>query len=318
MSRTQVYQIAKGLIQDGRLVRIGSTRNVRYVAPSEELRSAIAARPLSVSQRYGRENLDENEAYKALERKTNILELLPVNVLDIVRSAFTEMLNNAIDHSRSRMVAIEMSRLPDQVEFEVRDQGVGIFENLRHQFKFTNEREALLDLVKGKRTTASSKHSGEGIFFTSRSADTFSIESGGLRLIVNNLIDDVFLESRPRRRGTIVRFGIATTSKRTMRSVYDRYSSVEEGFVGTDYRVKLVTLDDVFASRSQAKRIMSGMERFKRVELDFASVRFVGQGFADEVLRVWRSRYPDTDITWLNANTDITFMLERVMKPQKT
>jgi len=37
-----------------------------------------------------------------------------------------------------------------------------------------------------------------------------------------------------------------------------------------------------------------GLEKFEMVVLDFKGVQMVGQGFADEVFRVWQKNWPST------------------------
>ena len=128
------------------------------------------------------------------------------------------------------------------------------------------------------------------------------------------MLPDIFIESKRKTKGTTVRFSLATETTRTLRGVFDQFSSVEAGFYGTEYLIKLAGFDDAFISRSQAKMVMNGMERFKHVTLDFADVRLVGQGFADEALRVWANDHPLTRVTWTNANPDVEFMLARSVR----
>ena len=66
-------------------------------------------------------------------------------------------------------------------------------------------------------------------------------------------------------------------------------------------------------SRSQAKRLLSKIEPFKSVTLDFANVVTVGQGFVDEVFRVYLVKNPQTKINYVNANPDVEFMIRRSM-----
>lgn len=76
--------------------------------------------------------------------------------------------------------------------------------------------------------------------------------------------------------------------------------------------IKLVELQGArLISRSQAKRIVRNLEKFKHVLLDFKGVEFVGQGFADQIFRVFHNEYPDIEINYTNANDDIKFMIER-------
>lgn len=68
---------------------------------------------------------------------------------------------------------------------------------------------------------------------------------------------------------------------------------------------------DRLISRSQAKRLFSKIEPFTYVTLDFAHVAIVGQGFVDEVFRVYPSKHPQIKISYINANDDVTFMINR-------
>jgi len=64
-------------------------------------------------------------------------------------------------------------------------------------------------------------------------------------------------------------------------------------------------------SRSEARRILTNLEKFKTVILDFKNTDTIGQGFADEVFRVWQSAHKDVKIVIKNANKDIEFMIKR-------
>jgi signal transduction histidine kinase len=133
-SRMQIHRVTSRLMREGKVVRLGATRSLRFVAPSSELQTAIGTRPLSFTRRVELMNLDESITFREISQKTNVLELLPLNVLDILRFAFTEMLNNAIDHSGSKYATIEGSRTTEQVELEIRDQGIGLLENFKRTF----------------------------------------------------------------------------------------------------------------------------------------------------------------------------------------
>ena len=58
---------------------------------------------------------------------------------------------------------------------------------------------------------------------------------------------------------------------------------------------------------------MSGMEKFKIVELDFRGVTVIGQAFADEVFRVFKNNHPRITIVPRNANEDVVFMIRRAL-----
>lgn len=66
-------------------------------------------------------------------------------------------------------------------------------------------------------------------------------------------------------------------------------------------------------SRAQAKYIAVKFENFNEVELDFAAVDYVGQGFADELARVWPLAHPGTRIKIINASESVIRMFKHVM-----
>ena len=66
-------------------------------------------------------------------------------------------------------------------------------------------------------------------------------------------------------------------------------------------------------SRSQARRLVSGLERFREVVLDFRGVELVGQGFADEVFRVWARQHPEVALIPTAMNEAVAFMVERAI-----
>ena len=78
--------------------------------------------------------------------------------------------------------------------------------------------------------------------------------------------------------------------------------------------VRLIAIGTEFVSRSQAKRLVNGLEKFREVVLDFKGVDLVGQGFADEVFRVWARQYPEVKLIPTDMNDAVAFMVERAMR----
>ena len=95
----------------------------------------------------------------------------------------------------------------------------------------------------------------------------------------------------------------------------DKYSDQEIGFGKTIVAVALSSdPNDPHVSRSQAKRLMMGLEKFKTIMLDFKTVSSVGQAFVDEVFRVFQNEHPDISITYVHANDDVDSMIKRGTK----
>jgi hypothetical protein len=229
----------------------------------------------------------------------------------IMGYAFTEMLNNAIDHSSSETATITWWVGSDQWSFEVRDYGVGVFPKLREGLHLASEFEAVQELSKGKRTTDRARHTGEGIFFTSKAVDIFRLTSFGVRWTVDNLRHDVALGRVPDSDGTSVVCQIDPQTDRSLAEIFREFSR-DHAFVTTRPAVKLFEIGTTFVSRSEARRFLDGLEAdFDTVEVDFTGVTDVGQGFVDELLRVWPAAHPDKTVIPTSMNSAVQFMVER-------
>jgi hypothetical protein len=86
--------------------------------------------------------------------------------------------------------------------------------------------------------------------------------------------------------------------------------SARHDFDKTVVPVRLANSDDLM-SRSQAWRILNGLELFKEVILDFNGIEYIGQAFADEIFRVFPNMNPNTAIMIQNANTAVQNMANR-------
>lgn len=62
------------------------------------------------------------------------------------------------------------------------------------KYNLKDDYEAVQELLKGKKTTAPEKHSGEGIFFTSKIADCYEISGNKISLIIDNNVNDIFIK----------------------------------------------------------------------------------------------------------------------------
>lgn len=245
------------------------------------------------------------------------LKSLPENVYEICHHGFTEMFNNIIDHSGSRHARVHVERNPVKVKMYVQDAGVGIFQKILDKFGFDDVRQVLLELSKGKLTTDPEKHTGEGIFFTSRMFDFFMIASGN-STFQRHKGEDWFFEERTRSfDGTIVSMEISILSKRKVEEIFNQYASEfnDYGFSKTHVPVKLAQYEgERLISRSQAKRLLARVDKFHEVLLDFTGVQSIGQAFADEIFRVYKNEHPNVLIVYIRANDDVKKMIERAIR----
>jgi hypothetical protein len=199
----------------------------------------------------------------------------------------------------------------------IHDNGVGIFKKIQAALKLPDERSAIVELSKGKFTTDPSRHSGEGVFFTSKMFDRFEIISSGLLFsgtpdTVPPEVRDKFID------GTTVWMRLDNDSSRRPKDVYDKFTE-EFAFTKTAVPIRLAQVGaSGLVSRSQAKRILAGFDRFKVVSLDFEGVEWIGQGFADEIFRVYALAHPETKIMVQGANPAVQAMIDHVKAGSNT
>ncbi|RPI16031.1 MAG: DUF4325 domain-containing protein [Ignavibacteriae bacterium] len=314
-SQPYINRTFQQLRDEGLIVMIGRARNTRYVLASssavENAKKNILNISLKIKNKPG--EVQEDVILKQIKRATGIFINLKKNAANIVDYAFTEMLNNAIEHSQSNEIEIKMSREHGIIHFSIKDFGIGIFNNIMERLSLNSGMAAIQDLLKGKLTTAEKEHSGEGIFFTSKAADNLNIISSDKKLIFNNIIDDIFVKDNKQPvKGTTVLFSIEENSAKNLVEIFNRFSDEEYNFSKTEVRVKLYKENTEYISRSQARRILTGLEKFKTIILDFKDVDTIGQAFADEIFRVWKNDHSEVKIIPENANENIMFMINRV------
>jgi anti-sigma regulatory factor (Ser/Thr protein kinase) len=237
--------------------------------------------------------------------------LLQPNVLEICQYGITEMINNVIDHSESQAFSVGVTFFLDLITISILDKGIGIFRKIQRELDLDDLRHAILELSKGKLTTDPARHTGEGIFFTSRAFDSFSILSGSMFFGHTEKTNDWLLERKESTPGTSIFMEISPISQRILREVFDQYTSDEHfGFSKTHVPVFLAQYgDDNLVSRSQAKRLLARFDRFEEIVLDFDGVDQIGQAFADEIFRVFYNSHPNTHITFVRANKETEKMI---------
>lgn len=304
VSRQSASSWLAKLKREGVIASSGVGRGVRY-------------RLLTLTQMqqvYARDGLSEDRVWS--EAIAPILRDLPVNVRDIWHYAVTEMVNNAIDHSGSERVTVELLRDALNTTVYIADEGEGIFLKIQRALNLYDPREAILELAKGKLTTDPDRHTGEGIFFSSKVMDAFDIRSGTLHFMHDEWGADVLLERSADAPGTLVLMRLANDSQRTLQQIFDQFAAPEEyTFAKTIVPVRLAQHEgEKLVSRSQAKRLTMRFERFQTVVLDFTGVEEIGQAFADEVFRVFQQAHPSTQLVPINMPTAVQNMVNRAVK----
>ena len=308
ISRQTIAAHLKHLVDKGLLEKSGSTHNAAYrLARPGRVPKAAARRVEFLKKNAG---LEEDRVFQELDFKMGLHGNVPANVYSIAQYAITEIVNNSIEHSGSSQVRLWAQLDRDHFRFEVRDWGIGVYRNVMNKMHLKNELDALEHVFKGKQTTMPDRHSGEGIFFTSRIADVFKLRSHREQATIDNTLPDTFVREERFLKGTLAFFVVRRRSKKTLQRLFEQYTNRDLQFDRNVVRVRL-SEEKGLLSRSQARRLIVGLDKYRRITFDFQGVKEIGQSFADEIFRVFAKRAPHIHIDYANASPAVEFMIKR-------
>jgi anti-sigma regulatory factor (Ser/Thr protein kinase) len=300
LSRPSVLRYMHGLIRNGEVKVEGSRRGTKY--------SLLPIQSMSKTYRI-ESGLAEDRVWR--EDVLPLLRGMKENVVNVCQYGFTEMFNNAIEHSEGSAINVSVVVSVDRIDLRISDDGVGIFNKIQKRYGLDDPLHAILELSKGKLTTDPDRHTGEGIFFTSRMFGFFAMLSGRLGFTYSSGID-LLTDIEEDRAGTTVEMELSPRSRIAMENVFNQFAT-PEGFDKTVVPVKLATYgNENLVSRSQARRLLARLDGFKTVMLDFQDVREIGRAFADEIFRVFASAHPGTRIVPVNHNKAIAGLIRGI------
>lgn len=307
LARPTVSRLLQTLIDDGVIVR----QNTKGRYPGYMLATHIFETTFSLESNVLQEDLLYYEAIRPY------LEGTPKNVQDLLEYSSMEIINNAIEHSNGTKITIKVSRSIKHAEIAIHDDGVGIFNKIQKDLGLLAPQQSILELCKGKFSSDPKRHSGEGIFFSSRMVDKFIIRSYGLAFNGHEENDMIMeLSGEEIITGTWVSLQVDMDTARTPVEVFNKYADpdMEPSFHRTCIPVRVMNVEGGnLVSRSQAKRLLARVDRFLSVVLDFSGVEMIGQAFADEIFRVFASAHKNVSIQYINANATIEKMIRHVL-----
>ena len=121
VSRQYVSMLIAQLIEEKMLIRICSTKNAFYILP-EYAKAHPQILPTMFLKRLINVRLEEHKILAEIEKKFPKISELKEHVRNIFTFAFSEMLNNAIEHSRSKNISLEISNFCKHFPFFISDK----------------------------------------------------------------------------------------------------------------------------------------------------------------------------------------------------
>lgn len=235
-----------------------------------------------------------------------------------------EMLNNVLEHSKGTKLTIRIEENAFTTSVMIIDDGIGVFDSLREYMSKEGWHnptieDAVIELYKGKMTSRPESHAGEGIFFSSKLLDAYVIVSK--EAVLKWGIDEQIQLEQSRlvryytalnKIGTGVVMRLENETSRESADVFNYYTDIDEGFVCTHIPMKHVCFGENPIARSQARRLCKRFEQFKEVIIDFDDIEFMGQGFSDEIFRVYATAHPEVRLRPINMTAAVYRMVKHV------
>ena len=239
---------------------------------------------------------------------------LPRHVGRMIQHGFTELVNNAIDHSGGTSVTVSLRQTPSHAQLLVSDDGCGVFDKICDTYELADAQHAMLELSKGRLTTQPQAHTGRGLFFSSQLADVFDIHANGRAYQRRAWEACGWQRGRALpRQGSSIYMAIALETTRTLAQVMADWSCDGTGIAFDQTTVTLALLTqagELLDSRAQARRIAARLPQFRRATLDFAGIEDIGHPFADELFRVFARSQPTLELLPRNMNTRVAAMVQ--------
>ena len=245
---------------------------------------------------------------------------LPANVRRLAQHAFTELVNNAIDHSGGTQVTVSMRQTAAHLQLIVSDDGLGLFQRIEQSFAISEPKLAMLEIAKGRLTSQPDRHCGQGLVLTAQLADIFDLRANAAgfqrrawsQAQWHGLQPAAAQADRP---GTSIFLAIALDTTRTLDEVQRSRCAGAGSYAFDEAHVPLHLLTDdgvALASRADAKRVASRLAEFRRAEIDFAGIDEIGHAFAHELFGVFQRTHPGVELVPVAASARVAAMLNAV------
>lgn len=297
ISRPGVHRHINSLLESGHLAKIGHRRKTRYARTTERQQIWVVKRS---------EIKSAPEVWEQTCAKK--LRVFKSNVIDLLQWGFCQVLQNALEHTQCKELAIFYEFSGKSIHLSLLDDGMGIFESVSQSNQIADLREAALKIMNAP---FAQNHSGPGLAWCAKLFDSLLIRSNGLEYCrFGN--EDWYLDNAPsdEHMGTLVQLSLDIATTRTLASVLQ-----PGGGCPADRQhvfVKMLELkNEVYLTREDAQNLLFDLDGFKEIVLDFKAVRNVGYHFTHEIFCFYQSKNPEVEISYLNTNSNIKFMIER-------
>lgn len=233
-----------------------------------------------------------------------LFEWKPSENLNSWRYAVDEMLNNVAEHSEADELRIEILYSCLDTMVILRDNGIGIFEKLQHNYPDKTIEEIKEELMNGELASTNEKHLGKGIFFTSKIMDYFRIQSGGIYISTSDASCGTpqfrgMSRSETSAKGTVVKMTLLNRSNTPASEIFTKLPVTQwyNGQITVSVKEKV---GENPVSRSQAVELCNTFCGYAEVLIDFSEVERVSPSFIHQIFIVFQREHPRMKIEPIN------------------
>ena len=146
-SRQYASKLISELVKEKKLIKIGSTISTFYTT-KDYLSKNPKLIPNIYSKTLKNKSLEGHKVFDDIEHNFSLFYKIPENIKSIFEYAFSEIFNNAIDHSKSKKINFLVKLDKNILSFIINDYGIGVFRNIMQKRNLKSEIEAIQDFLK--------------------------------------------------------------------------------------------------------------------------------------------------------------------------
>lgn len=213
VSRQAVNKQLKPLVQSGIVIKEGDTRGTIYRMYRGKRTSSVAKR---LKKKLKPEEIDSEKLFDEAALFFNFNHLLTDNSRQLSRISFFEIIGNVVRHSGTAVCTVEWLLDPYNLQIRIRDLGRGIFQAIAEKKSFSEENEALTEVMKFGTESLEQLDTSRGIHYATKAADLISFRSHRTKITFDNLKPDVVVEELKFQEGTDVFIQVGRRSRKSL------------------------------------------------------------------------------------------------------
>lgn len=205
ISRQMVHKYLKPCIESGQISKSGRTKGTVYTYGSIQQERARFSKVFPVK------GADTDAILEEIDMKTGISRKCNEKSGRVISRCLKNLIDNAIFHSGSELMMLNLKINHYNVEFKIEDSGTGIFSSLKKRYGLPDEGDIPVLLKRAARGVQDDAL-GSGLIYCMQNALAFEIRSGKQQFTYT-APDTFAAEDIPLVKGTVIKLSISRNMK---------------------------------------------------------------------------------------------------------